>query len=187
MTDVRTLGRNVRRIRQERGLSLGNLAREAGLAKQTLANLENGAGNPTVETMLAVARALGVGVNWLVTEWGSPVLVQRREEAGWAHAPSGRQRELDRVHGTGQVTTTLLELTGQSAVVRPALSPGTLLHAYVVSGDVVAGPVDDPRKLQAGDFIRFPGDVPHVAWSPSATAELHLVTTVPQVQQFSPG
>jgi len=51
------LGRNVRRIRGERQMSLGALARQAGLAKQTLANLESGTGNPTVETLLAVAGA----------------------------------------------------------------------------------------------------------------------------------
>lgn len=185
MGPIEMLGRNVRRIRGERGLSLGALAGKAGLAKQTLANLESGGANPTVETLARVADALGVGINWLVTEWGSPVVVQRRTDGTWADAGSGRRRVLDHIHGSGQVNTAVVELRDTRAVA-PALSSGTLHHAYVISGTVVAGPTDDPRTLHAGDFIRFPGDVPHVLRASSGAALVHVVTTVPQVKQFSP-
>jgi transcriptional regulator with XRE-family HTH domain len=183
---VGVLGRNVRRIRRERQLSLGTLARGAGLAKQTLANLESGSGNPTVETLLAVARALGVGVNWLVTEWGSPVLVQRAGDAAWDDLPTGRRRTLDRTFGSGQVSTTVVELGLGDEHVSPAGSPGTLHHAYVLSGSLLAGPVGETQALQAADFVRFPGDVPHVLRAVDGAAVVHVVTTVPQVQQFSP-
>jgi transcriptional regulator with XRE-family HTH domain len=183
--DVISLGHNVRRIRQERHFSQGALARAAGLAKQTLANLESGAGNPTVESLLAVARALGVGVNWLLTEWGSPVLVGRQETAAWVEDDTGRRRMLDQIYGSGQVITALLDLSGSAPQVAAALSPGTLHHVYVISGRVLAGPADDVQTLREGDFIRFPGDVPHVLRSVSARAQAHVVTTVPQVQQFT--
>ena len=183
MSDVGVVGRNVRRLRTERQLSLGALAGRAGLAKQTLANLETGRGNPTVETLLAVSRALGVGATWLLTEWGSPVIVHRSGEAEWGEVPGGRRRDLDQIFGTGEVISSLVELTA-SAPPSPALAPGTLLHAYVVSGRVVAGPVEDQHRLSAGDFIRFPGDVPHLLGANSSTATVHLVTTVPRVQQF---
>lgn len=183
MSDVGVVGRNVRRLRTERHLSLGALARSAELAKQTLANLESGRGNPTVETLLAVARALGVGPTWLLAEWGSPVIVHRSGTADWSDVPGGRRRDLDQIFGTGQVISSLVELSGPTTPA-PAREPGTLLHAYVVSGQVVAGPVEDQHRLDAGDFIRFPGDVPHVLGAASRAATVHLVTTVPRVQQF---
>src|SRR3954453_14071382 len=109
--DVLTvLGHNVRRLRHERGLSLGALAQAAGLAKQTLANLENGSGNPTVETLQSLAAALGLEVNWLVTAWESPVLVQRAATAAWEDDGEGRRRVLDHIHGTGRVETAVVEL-----------------------------------------------------------------------------
>jgi quercetin dioxygenase-like cupin family protein len=55
----------------------------------------------------------------------------------------------------------------------------------VVAGVVLAGPVEDQHRLSAGDFIRFPGDVPHVLGAASPPATVHLVTTEPRVQQFS--
>ncbi|WP_091548009.1 helix-turn-helix domain-containing protein [Modestobacter sp. DSM 44400] len=185
MADVPGLGRNVRRIRGERRLSIGALAHEAGLAKQTIANLESGTGNPTVETLIAVARALGVGVTWLLTEWGSPVSIQRSADATWEQIGTVRLRSLDRIHGSGQVDTAVVELDC-SREVRAALSPGTLLHAYVLSGAVLAGPADDAHLLEERDFIRFPGDVPHALRASAGTAVVHLVTTVPLVRQFSP-
>jgi len=182
--DVQLLGRNVRRIRSERQLSLGALARESGLAKQTLANLESGHGNPTVETLFAVARALGIAVTWLVSEWGSPVFLQRHHEAPWDDTPGARRRALDLTYGTGHVATAVLHLTTDRTTT-PALAPGTLHHVYVMSGTVLAGTAEDPQTLTAGDFIRFPGDLPHLLRASADAARVHVVTTVPQVQQFA--
>ncbi|MEX5720177.1 helix-turn-helix domain-containing protein [Geodermatophilus maliterrae] len=181
-------GRNVRRLRTERQLSLGGLARQAGLAEQTPADLEGGRGNPTVETLLAVARALGVGAPSLLAEWGSPVVVRRAGDAAWAERPGGRRRELGEISGTSEVATAVVELPGRAAPPAP-FPPGTLLHVYVVSGRVLAGPLDDRHRLGAGDLIRFPTDVPHVPHVLAASAGpavVHVVTTVPRVTQFPP-
>lgn len=183
MSSAQILARNVRRLRTERQLSLGELATQAGVAKQTLANLESGKGNPTVETMLAVARALGVGSTWLLAEWGSPVVVHRRSEATWTPTNGARLRELDATFGTGDVNAAVLQLEHAPGT-RTPMQSGTLLHAYVISGRVLAGTVDDQHRLASGDFIRFPGDVTHLLTAASGTATIHLVTTVPRVRQF---
>lgn len=52
------VARNVRRFRRERAMSLGELARRSGLAKQTLSKIEQGTGNPTVETLALLGAAL---------------------------------------------------------------------------------------------------------------------------------
>ena len=55
----------IQRERQRAGKSLSALAAKAGLAKSTLSQLENGAGNPSVETLWAIAAALDVPVSFL--------------------------------------------------------------------------------------------------------------------------
>jgi transcriptional regulator with XRE-family HTH domain len=185
MDGITTLGQNVRRFRQERQLSLGDLAEAAGLAKQTLANLESGNGNPTIETLFAVSRAFGVGVTWLLTEWGSPVYLQRAADAEWSEESGRRTRALDHTFGTGQVNTFVIELAGNDGEQLPALPGGALHHAYVVRGVVVAGPAGQETTLRQGDFARFPCDVPHVLRASSRTATVHVVTTIPQARQFS--
>jgi transcriptional regulator with XRE-family HTH domain len=54
----------IRRLREERGLSMSELVAKAGISRDTLIMLEEqeGRDRPTVETMQAVARALGVSV-----------------------------------------------------------------------------------------------------------------------------
>jgi transcriptional regulator with XRE-family HTH domain len=187
MNGILMVGRNVRRFRQERQLSLGDLAKSAGLAKQTLANLENGTGNPTIETLLAVSEALGLGVTWLLAEWGTPVYVQRAAEAQWDEQAGCRIRTLDRTFGSGQVNTFVFELSGPDGdgEALPALPGGALHHVYVIDGVVTAGPSSQEVTLRKGDFIRFPGDVPHLFRATTPAAALHVVTTVPQAQQFS--
>lgn len=52
------IGRRIRRLREERGISLSALARAAGVGKATLSGLENGTRNPTLETLWAITAEL---------------------------------------------------------------------------------------------------------------------------------
>jgi transcriptional regulator with XRE-family HTH domain len=57
--DMRKLvGRNVRRIRLERGLSQERLSELSGFTQQYLSDLERGLRNPTVVTLYELAQAL---------------------------------------------------------------------------------------------------------------------------------
>jgi transcriptional regulator with XRE-family HTH domain len=57
--DMRKLvGRNVRRIRLDRGLSQEKLSDLSGFTQQYLSDLERGLRNPTVVTLFELAQAL---------------------------------------------------------------------------------------------------------------------------------
>jgi transcriptional regulator with XRE-family HTH domain len=182
------VARNMRRFRLERAMSLGELSRRSGLSKQTLSKIEQGEGNPTVETLAQLGAALDMPARRLLTEWGTPVFVQRGNEAEWSAGPAWSERILDETYGSGYVRTLALRLerTGdESSVIEPN-SPGTLHHIYVITGKLRTGPISDPVELAAGDFARFPGDVPHCHICLSDRVTAHMVTTFPQVRQFGP-
>jgi len=182
------VARNVRRFRRERAMSLGELARRSGLSKQTLSKIEQGCGNPTVDTLAQLGAALDLPARRLFTEWGTPVYVKRHYEGSWVDGAERSERILDETYGSGYVRTLTLKLErvdGEPRVIG-AHSAGTLHHLYVISGRVWAGPVTEPVELSAGDFIRFPGDTPHLLACRSERASAHMVTTVPQVRQFGP-
>ena len=75
-----TLPRNLKRLREARGLTPTQLARKAGVSASTVRGMEmpwrvadssglvNTPPNPTLMSMLAVAAALGVGIEVLVEE-----------------------------------------------------------------------------------------------------------------------
>ena len=59
--DMRKLvGRNVKRIRQEKGLTQEQLAELSGFSQQYISGLEQGQRNPTIVSLYELATALGV-------------------------------------------------------------------------------------------------------------------------------
>lgn len=54
------VGRNVRRLRQQRGLTQEQLAELSGFSQQYISGLEKGRRNPTIVTLYELALVLGV-------------------------------------------------------------------------------------------------------------------------------
>ena len=54
------LGKNVKRLRQKRGITQEELASEVGISTRSLSSLENGIGNPGIETINRLAEAFEV-------------------------------------------------------------------------------------------------------------------------------
>ncbi len=74
--DVPTrLAGNLKRLREEAGLSQKALAEHSGVPRPTIAHLESGQANPTLSVVLKVAAALGVSVDGLVDPGEAPVVV----------------------------------------------------------------------------------------------------------------
>lgn len=61
------IANNIKKIRQEKGISQDRLSKLADLSLNTVVNIESGANpNPTIETLSKIATALGVGVDDLI-------------------------------------------------------------------------------------------------------------------------
>lgn len=54
-------GRNVRKIRLEKDLTQEELAEGAGISQVQIARIESGKINTSISTVVAIAKALGVG------------------------------------------------------------------------------------------------------------------------------
>ena len=63
----RLVGRNVRRLRLERGLTQEAFAEKAGFSQQYVSDLERGKKNPSAVTLFELAQGLGVTPADLVT------------------------------------------------------------------------------------------------------------------------
>lgn len=59
-TESKKLGKNLRRIRIEKGMSQGDICRALNLDRAHICNIENGKQNPTLDTIAKIAKALGV-------------------------------------------------------------------------------------------------------------------------------
>jgi len=67
MSNNQNLAKNVKKLREAKGLSQEKLARLADVANNTLIKMETGENiNPTLETLKRVAKALDVSVDNLI-------------------------------------------------------------------------------------------------------------------------
>src|SRR5262249_59106178 len=66
MHDLEPLGDTVRRARQEKQLTIKDLAERAGLSQRFLSDLERGRGNISIARLMSVARALDTKLAELV-------------------------------------------------------------------------------------------------------------------------
>jgi transcriptional regulator with XRE-family HTH domain len=170
---------NVRRLRVAGGISLDRLAEASGVGRSTLARLEAGHGNPTIETLFAIADALGISIGALLAESSAPgVYVQRAGDT--VRVSGGVEASLiDRLALAG--TAEILSIRFPAGKVRKARAhaQGVVEHLLITAGAVEAGPVGQTVVLEAGDFLRFTADVPHMYAARSRDAFGVVVMTYP--------
>jgi transcriptional regulator with XRE-family HTH domain len=162
---VRAVASNVRALRTDAGLTLAELAGAAGLGKSTLAQLESGKANPSVETLWAIAAALKVPFARIVEAERTPLRVVRAADVPPMHsaeAPGWAGRLLAASHARGTFDLYTLDLdTGTVRHAEPHHA-GVVEHLLVATGRLRVGPVAAPAEIEAGDLVTFAADVPHV-------------------------
>ena len=132
---VRAVATNVRTLRLQAGLTLADLATAAGLGKSTLAQLESGKGNPSVETLWAIAAALKVPFARIVDEVQPALRVVRASDVPPMHSaetPGWAARLLTASHARGTFDLYALDLEADVPHVYEALETThcVLLMAY---------------------------------------------------------
>jgi transcriptional regulator with XRE-family HTH domain len=158
------IGSRVREERRARRWTLDQLAEVAAVSRRMVVNVEQGAANPSVGTLLRLSDALGVGLPALVEPPARTTLrVTRRGEGAtlWSGAAGGRG-----VLVAGTRPPDVLELwdwtleAGDSHVSEPHMS-GTQELLQVRQGAVTLTVGEHEVTLAAGDAVAFPGDLAH--------------------------
>ena len=71
MDAIPNLGKRLQELRERRGLSITEVAERAGTSYQNIWRIERGAQlDPSIALMRAIARALGVGLDYLSNTFG---------------------------------------------------------------------------------------------------------------------
>jgi len=176
-----TVGANLLRERTARQLSLGELSRRSGVSKQTIGVIESGGGNPTLETVSALAAVLQVSVRSLMSERDEDIVVERWKDAEWQGPTHSAVRHLSRVSGSGYVTTSIIRLSADSkADSQQGQGRGSVRHVLVLQGEVDVTVAGRTVTLEAQDFMKFGSELPHEFASTDGDSLLHVVTTTPE-------
>ncbi|WP_041833343.1 helix-turn-helix domain-containing protein [Actinoplanes sp. N902-109] len=158
-----TIAAALRRERERAGISLAELARRAGLAKSTLSQLENGTGNPSIETLWSLGVALGVPFSRLVEPPAPAVRVVKASDQTRLRADRADFTASLLAAGSTHARRDLYVMELEPGEPREAEAhiPGSVEHVVVAAGALRTGPVEEPVDLAPGDYASFPGDIPH--------------------------
>lgn len=81
MNNSEVLGHNLKRLRTQRQLSLGQLANISGISKVMLSQIEKGEANPTVNTIWKIASGLRVHYTELLDNQRNDAVLTKKDDA----------------------------------------------------------------------------------------------------------
>lgn len=174
------IGARVKQERQARRWTLDQLADAASVSRRAVVNVEQGAANPSVGTLLRISDALGIGLPALVAPPApKPVAVTRAGEGAalWTGEHGGRG-----VLVAGTEPPDVVELWDWSLGPgdrhdSEAHTAGTRELLWVREGEISVQVDDQTVTLGPGDAMSFPGDVPH-AYATTGDAPASFALTV---------
>ena len=169
-------GRPLRRLREERGLSLREASRRSGLSVSFLSAVERGTSGATVATLQRLTAAYGTTLNAV---FGSPsgvgARLVRSAERPVLRLSDASVRIEQLALGANHLEPQLFVLA------EGASSDGAYAHEgeeflYLLSGAITVWVGDDEtyRLTDAGDALSFPSTLPH-RWRNDASGETRLL------------
>ena len=175
------VGKNLRRLRTERGLSLERLAQASGVSRAMLGQVELGQSAPTINVLWKIARALDVPFSALITTTQTTGVKLLRAEQGkrlLSHDGSFSSRALFPFDEPRRVEFYELALEPGGSEAAEAHAAGTTENLVVSRGAVEIEVGGQTHALGTGDAILFEADAPHVYRNRgSVEAVMYLVMT----------
>lgn len=168
---VSALGAKLANARAERGWSLAELARRAGVSTASVHKIEKSGMTPTIATLMKIAAALGTSVSYFIDEGvAAPAAIVVRSDERARLYTSKTGISLDNVSGRyGRY-----RLAGAEARVEPLASsgPDPMRHpgeelVYLLEGAMCFTVDGEVIDLEPGDSIHFRTDRPHSWANPS--------------------
>ncbi len=175
------VGRNLKRLRTERGLSLEKLSQASGVSRAMLGQVELGQSAPTINVLWKMARALDVPFSALIASTpttGARVLRAEAAKRLMSSDGSFASRALFPFDQPRRVEFYELKLAPRGVEKADAHAPGTVENLVVSKGQVEVVVDGEAHTLEAGDAIVFDADLPHEYRNASAgDAVMYLVMT----------
>src|SRR5580704_12968093 len=162
------LGRTARRLRESQNLTLADAAKRANISSAMLSHLETGHVSPSLETIVALAQALGVTPSVLMqrvgTDDGGAQLIRAGE--GLETVRSGTRRGhtyhlLAAQRGPRKVFEPFLVTLNDRSEVFPGFQHPGIEFIHLLSGVLHYRHGRHTYVLRPGDTLTFRGDIAH--------------------------
>lgn len=163
--EISDLAARLRALRHERGLTLGEVAADAGFTPSYLSQIENGAATPSLTALAVIAASLGsdIAAFFPAERTGDVRVARAGDPARFRVQPNGHEEYVllnGRVHG-GDFTTLMAEHFPGGPVL-PFRHTGEE-HALVLEGALRFEIDGDEQLVEPGGWIHYSSEAEHAA------------------------
>jgi transcriptional regulator with XRE-family HTH domain len=164
----RYLGNTVRELRQKHGLTIAEVADQAGISRGMLSKIENAQTSTSLDTLAKLANALGVSLSTLFRNYNMPAggaqLVKSGE--GMEVVRRGTKRGhtyhlLAYDQGPTKLFEPFLITMDDASEVFPTFEHPGVEFIYMLEGKLEYCHGQHTYLLEPGDSLTFRGDIPH--------------------------
>lgn len=151
------IAENLKRLRLERNLSLGQLAELSGVSKVMLSQIEKGDSNPTINTIWKIAKGLNVPYTVLIDKHEDETSVVKKSEAEHQNSEDGTYRVYCYYGNTPyrNFELFLLELDSNATYTSVGHSEKSQEYISVIQGELVLTTNNEDYLLKQEDCICF--------------------------------
>ncbi|MCL2894939.1 helix-turn-helix domain-containing protein [Brenneria tiliae] len=170
---------NLTKVRQSRGMTLSGLAEVSGIGKATLSGIEAGRGNPTIETVWKLARALDVPFGELIDADNEQTVDSVSEGVS--------VRLINRQNTPRVIETYIMELAPRTKRYADSHMTGVEESVVVLKGQVLVGQSTAPVFRSTGQSYSFKGDSQHLYQSLGEPCSLMVNVIYPVLSEITQG
>ncbi|MBD3296176.1 MAG: cupin domain-containing protein [Candidatus Omnitrophica bacterium] len=160
------IGKRLRDLRKEKGMTLNELSRKSGVALATLSRMENDKMTGTIQAHSSICKALGVSITELYKELENeqktvdPLPGKERTEH-YVHANKASYELLVSKAPGKKLMPLMMKIDSGGATQNEQNRPGMEKFVYVITGTLEASVGDKNYTLKPGDSLYFDASLPH--------------------------
>lgn len=157
------IAENLKRLREERKLSLDNVAKLTSVSKSMLGQIERGEVNPTVSTVWKISNGFKISFTQLMSRPETDIELVEKSEIQPLVEDNNKFRNYPvfPFDSTRRFEMYSLEIEREGYLSAEAHPQGTQEFITVFSGELSIGINSEKFVVTAGNSIRFKADIPH--------------------------
>lgn len=177
------VAQNLKRLREEKKLSLEKVSELSGVSKTMLSQIERGESSPTISTVWKIATGLKTSFTELVDKPVPDTVILRKEDVGPMAEDGGRYRVYPfyPYEDGRRFEIYTVEIDPDGSLNAEAHNDRTQEFITVFEGTLTVRVADVEYDVPGGSSIRFKADRPHAYFNNgSAPVRLNMVIFYPR-------
>lgn len=149
--------------RQRRNLTQSALAKMVDVPRSTIANLESGEGNPSLAILAKLSAAFHMPIDQLLSPQKTLCTLIKADSTPIQERSSGNVKVYKLLPDKlSTMDIDRMEIQSGSSMRGIPHAPGTKEYFHCISGEVTVKISGVDYKVEKGDTLAFPGQVPHI-------------------------